>query len=259
MGWYGRFIPRGQAIVLAYLLWAVATGAMGLSTNYGMLVVTGFWVGLANMLMFVNVATLMMEHTPQDKIGRAITVRQVGVSVVRVCALLGFGWMADLVGVREAILAMAGISLLGSVVVAVRFPALWQYRIGDVLQVAKKEAEVPREAAEAGVVAAISRLIRARDDPEFIVSEQRWLNAASLAIVVTGWLILLLTLPTQALGLAGAVAGVAGVASLVRWGGQRLRARGGGHDSDGGGTSPHSEKQESEAGQRNTRDTGPTA
>lgn len=237
MAWYGRYIPRGQTIVLAYLLWAVATGAMGLSTNYGMLVVTGFWVGLANMLMFVNVATLMMEHTPPDKIGRAITVRQVGVSLVRVCALLGFGWMADLVGVRAAVVTMAGLSLVGSAATAVRFPTLWRYQ-ADRVRPTPVGPAAAREPTMPGVAAAFSRLIRARDDAQFVYSEQHWLNLVSLAIVGTGWLVLLATFPVQALGVAASVAGAVAAARLVRLSGDRLRARAAGHDSGEGKPGP---------------------
>ncbi len=230
LGWYGRHIPKGQAIVCGYLLWALAAGAMAVSANYVMLVVSGFWVGFANIMVFINVGTVMMEHTPSDKIGRAVTVRQIGVSIVRVIALLGFGWLADLTSVRAAILAMAGVSLVGSAAAAARFRALWQYRVSAVPLDAEKVTYLTRRLTEPIFSGFVSRFIAARSDPEFVVSEQRWLNVASLLIIGIGWILLLVVSPARALGIAGAVIVVSSVAVLARALGQRLRQPSGGHD-----------------------------
>ncbi|MDR7518770.1 MAG: MFS transporter, partial [Armatimonadota bacterium] len=183
LAWYGGRFPKGQAIVFGYLLWAVAAGAVGLSPNYGMLIVSGFWVGFANMLVFVNVATLMMEHTPEDMMGRVVTARQILVALIRVAALLGFGALADLfgpqTGPRAAILAMAGISLLGTFVAAARFPVLWRYRIP--VQPRVREIAAPATAVAEGLAhrvapfGAMARFLIDRTDPEFDPAEQRWL------------------------------------------------------------------------------------
>jgi MFS family permease len=237
LGWYGGRVPKGRAIVFAYFLWAAAAATMGLSANYGMLVVAGFWVGFANMVLFVMAATVMMEHTPEDRIGRVITTRQILVAFVRTSALVGFGWLADQriasfddpTGVRTAILAMAAISCAGTLVAIVLFPALWRYRVA--VAPAPPPPRVALPVATLGEMegarAAPGLLIRYLDDhadPEFIVSEQRWLNAAVLAIVGVGWLVLLATLPVPALGILAVVAGTAVVYELFRAVWRRLRA-----------------------------------
>ena len=217
LGWYGARFPKGHAIVFAYLLWAVAAGVMGLSPNYGVLVVTGFWVGFANMLLFVNVSTIMMEHTPPDKIGRVITTRQVVVALMRVIALLGFGWLADAIGVRPAILMMAGVSFVGTLVAVMRFPELWRYR--SPLAPSPEEGVVVRRPAGAGPLGPVIRYLETHTDSEFVVAEQQWLNAASLLIIGVGWLALLVTMPAEAVGIAVAIAG----AFLVRVAAGRLK------------------------------------
>ena len=207
LGWYGSAVPKGRAIVFAYLLWAAAAAMMGLSANYGMLVVAGFWVGFANMLLFVSAATVIMEYTPADRMGRVIATRQVVVAVVRTIALLGFGWLADQginwlgdpSGVRAAILVMAGVSWVGTLVAAVGFPVLWSYvtRFEPGRQPQRITPTLGEVRTPSGVVA---QFLDSHADPEFIVSEQRWLNAAVLAIVGGGWLMLLVTTPGVALG-----------------------------------------------------------
>ncbi|MGQ0569461.1 MAG: MFS transporter [Armatimonadota bacterium] len=223
LGWYGRRIARGQAIVFGYLLWALSAGMVGLSMNFSMLVVAGFWVGFSNIVVFVNVGTVIMEHTPADRIGRAIAVRQIGVSLVRVVALLGFGSLGDRIGVRPSILAMAGLSLMGAVAAAIRYPTLLRYRADEPSTAIKRDTQPARRLGEPMLSWVMSRLIGARVEPEFIVAEQRWLNGASLLIVGLGWFLLLTALPIPALGLAGTVAAAVGLAAFVRWVGRRLK------------------------------------
>lgn len=236
LGWRGGRIPRGQAIVFAYTLWALATGAMGLSPNYVVLLVTGFWVGFANMLLFVNVSTLVMEHTPTDKVGRVITTRQVLVALMRVAALLGFGKLADAAGIRVAIVAMASISLLGTTLAARFFPVLWRYRAVepkrrvDIQAVLAGSGSFPSLGADRSLLPALSsiwavlRSTVSAVDPEFEASEQRWLNKATLLIVGVGWFALFMQAPTQALGLAATVAVAVIVAKVVKEVAGRLRA-----------------------------------
>ena len=236
LAWYGGRLPRGQAIVLGYGMWALAAGMMGLSPNYGVLVVTGFWVGFANMLVFVNVSTVMMEHTPSAVIGRAVTTRQILVALMRASALLGFGALGDLIGIRAAILAMAGISAAGTVVAAVRFPVLWRYRVPDLPRAREAGLRAAEAAGGSGgkgaPFSALARILLDRTDPEFDPAEQRWLNLATLLIVAVGWVVLLVQLPARALGVAAAAAGAVGIAYLARLIGRRLRASAGGHDHD---------------------------
>jgi MFS family permease len=225
LGWYGRQIPRGRAIVLGYIFWAVATAAMAVASNFGMLVMAGFWVGFANIIVFVNVGTVMMEHTPADRIGRAITVRQVSLAIVRVAALLGFGWLADVIGIREAVLGMACVAGAGTVAAGVMYPALWRYRTAPDAPRAEPAPHVERQLSEPAWSYTLNRVMLAKLEPDFFAGEQRWLNAATIAIVGVGWLLLLLTSAVQAIAMAAAIGGVWLIAIGVKRSALLARAR----------------------------------
>lgn len=216
-------IPRGQGVVVSYFLWALAAGAMALSTNYPMLVIAGFWVGFANILLFVNVGTILMEHTPPDRIGRAITIRQVGLAVVRVTALFGFGWFADRAGVRVAIFSMAAVSALGTAYATLRYPDLWRYRAE--LPVKRSRLElVPSLLTALPTRERLANLLDSYGDKEFGNVQQRWMNVGAIGIVCFAWILFLVVSPVRALWVATVAIGATAVGVLARWVGHRLRA-----------------------------------
>lgn len=233
LGWFGTSLPRGRTIIFGYLLWAIATGAMGLSVNYGMLVITGFWVGFANMLVFVNVATLMMEYTPSNTIGRAITTRQVLVAVVSVISMLAFGWLADSSGIRAAVVTMASVSFVGALAATVRFPVLWRYGVQSV-PTEQSAGAISRETTLGRFPGGVARFLEAHIAPDLPRPGQQTLNAAVLLIVGFGWLALVVTLPLQALGLLAVVGGTLVIARVAHSIGRRLRAQLGRHEGGGG-------------------------
>ena len=216
LGWYGKGFPKGQTVVFSYLLWAAGAGMMGLSLNYGMLLVAGFWVGFSNMLLFVNVGTIMMEHTPSRMIGRTITTRQTVVACVRAIALLGFGWMADRLGVRAAILMMAGISALGTALAALRSPALWRYRSPSDSQPSSEFGERASEVGHRTIGGLLFNNMKPMEDPQFAPEEQRRVNNLVLIMLGAGWAIFLLVDWVHALAVLGAVGATLCVASLAR-------------------------------------------
>ncbi len=224
IAWYGRGIPAGQAIIFGYAFWAVATWMMGMSTNFGMLVAAGFWVGFANMLVFVNMTTVLMEHTPSDRIGRVISTRQVALAAVRVVALVGFGWLADATkDVRLAIVVMATLSFLGTLGVAIKFPVIWRYRPRAVTS----EPRVAATRQEAGLVppppGLLGRYLMTLTTPEFAVSDQHALNRAILLILGVAWLALLAREPVGAAGLTAAIVSLFLIRALARSLARRLR------------------------------------
>jgi MFS family permease len=197
---------------------------MGLSMNYGMLMVSAFWAGFANMLVFVNVGTVMMEQTPSDKVGRVITTRQVAVASVRLTALLGFGWLADAYGIRGTILLMAGVSAIGTAWAAVHFPELWRYA-GLNAQSEEQPASRPRRPRSAiAIVQSGTRFIQEHVDPTFVLAEQSWLNASTIFVTGLGAVAFFVMMPIRAIGILLAVSAALVGASLVRLVAQRLRA-----------------------------------
>ncbi|MDR7556784.1 MAG: MFS transporter [Armatimonadota bacterium] len=212
LAWCGLTLRRGHVIVAAYLLWAMAVAAVGLSANVAMLVVANFWAGFANMIVFISVATILMEYTPADKMGRTITTRQVLVALMRAVSLVGFGWVADAVGVRFSILAMATISTIGTLLAAIRFPSVWHY-----------DGRAIGANTRLGIGVFAERILSDffvslvdRCSPEFAREEQVWLNSVVLAMVAAFWLVFLVAFPLQNVIATGVVAATVIAAVVVR-------------------------------------------
>jgi hypothetical protein len=143
------------------------------------------------------------------------------VALIRVIALLGFGWLADVTGVRPAILVMAGIAFVGTLAATIKYPELWQYRSRT--EPPPEEGVAVRQPAVAGPLGLVMHYLETHTDTKFVVAEQRWLNAASLLIIGVGWVAVLVTMPVQALGIAVVIAVAIGGAGLVRVAAQRLK------------------------------------
>jgi len=210
LAWVGFAFRRGQIIVAAYLLWAMAVAAVGLSKNVAMLVVANFWAGFANMIVFISVATILMEYTPSDRMGRTITTRQVLVALMRAVSLVGFGWLADAVGVRFSILVMATVSAIGTLLAALAFPSLWHYDVRDAGSLLRTHVVAARM-----LPGLFSRLVD-RCSPEFARKEQVWLNGIVLAMITAFWFVFLIAFPLQNIFATVAVVATVVVAAAVR-------------------------------------------
>jgi len=149
-------------------------------------------------------------------IGRTITTRQTVVACVRAIALLGFGWMADRLGVRAAILMMAGISALGTALAALRSPALWRYRSPSDSQPSSEFGERASEVGHRTIGRLLFNNMKPMEDPQFAPEEQRRVNNLVLIMLGAGWAIFLLVDWVHALAVLGAVGATLCVASLAR-------------------------------------------
>jgi MFS family permease len=172
LGWYGAILGRGTLIFVGYFLGFAATALMALSANFQHLLITAFAVGFSNTMYYVGLGTILMEHTPSAFRGRVISTRQLAIALVRVAAPLAFGTLAERVGVRDAILAMAitgavgtGAVILGSdelrkLARSTREPlrrpfGLWIVAIGSV----DPEIEHPRQHRMNGVSSVVMLLV----------------------------------------------------------------------------------------------------
>ncbi len=203
LGWYGSRFPKGQLIAAGFIGWAVATGVTGVSANAGMLYAAVFWVGVANIVLFISLAATIMEVTPQGMLGRVLTTRQVALAAVRVLSMLVFGELADLVGVRIAVLGMAGLSLVGVAVGLTAFPEI--LRLGGT-------PKKPAAAMISGLTGVFQTAYRhsaatliGTMDTVYRIVPQRMLNTAVLLIVGAAWLAVMLTRLDLALFVAAVV------------------------------------------------------
>ena len=250
LGWYGIRFPKGRLIAAGFIGWAVATGSTGVSANAGMLYASVFWVGVANIVLFISLSTTIMEVTPQGMLGRVLTTRQVALAVVRVLSMLVFGELADLIGVRIAVLGMSGLSLIGIALGLIAFPEI--LRLGGTTE--KTAAVIP---SLGGVLRGVYRQLVATligaMDTVYRIEPQRMLNAAVLLIVGTAWLALVLTqldlaLFTVAVVTAAAIARVLHMKRVEYVGSKNVRQQ-----------AATTVRREFEKGRRSPVTTGPTA
>ncbi len=213
LGWYGSRIPKGRLITGGFLGWIVATAAAGLSVNAGMLYAAIFWVGFANIVLYVSLSTTLMEVTPSHVLGRVLATRQVAAAGIRVAAVLVFGALADFVGVRQAVLGMAGLSLAGIAVGFRLFPEIG--RVG-----AQPDERPLAPSAGSGVRrayrAVVYTLVEATD-AAYETRPQQTLNAAVLVAVGVAWLALLFSNRWPALYIAAVVAAAVAFRLVRGW------------------------------------------
>jgi MFS family permease len=213
LGWYGSRIPKGRLITGGFLGWIVATAAAGLSVNAGMLYAAIFWVGFANIVLYVSLSTTLMEVTPSNVLGRVLATRQVAAAGIRVAAVLVFGALADFVGVRQAVLGMAGLSLAGIAVGFLLFPEIG--RVG-----AQPDERTLAPSAGSGVRrayrAVVYTLVEATD-AAYETRPQQTLNAAVLVVVGVAWLALLFSNRWPALYIAAVVAAAVAFRLVRGW------------------------------------------
>lgn len=201
LGWFGRTARKSQMMIGGFFVHFAATGAMGLSASFDHLLLTAFAVGFANTLYFVSTTTVLMEHTPGDFIGRVMSTRQVAIGVVRILSPLTFGAVADVFGIRQAVVAMAALGAVGTGVVLVLNPVLRRF-----------------DAVRASVdqrLLSIWRVVSGPVNPEMDNSQQRRLNIFALSSAFVGWLGLFLRAPAFAIRLIIAVAVLAYVGSRI--------------------------------------------
>lgn len=201
MAWFGTKFPKGALLIAGALLLVLATGAAGLAPSYEALLVAMFSFGFGNIVFLISLVTLIMEITPQEMVGRVLANRQVALGIVNTVALLGFGALADLLGVRESILVMAGLTMA--------LLLLWVWRNPEVAQDSRGWWEV------------LWRRITGSVDPEYDEDQQRWLNLITMSIVLVGWVIFTFRQPAFGLGMGGLILGAWGLRKALQRRGKR--------------------------------------
>ncbi|MDR5694123.1 MAG: MFS transporter [Armatimonadota bacterium] len=197
MGWFGGRFPKGALIIAGAIIFVLATGAAGLAPSYEALLAAMFAWGFGNIVFLISLVTLIMEITPQEIVGRVMANRQVALGVVNALALLGFGALADILGVRQSILVMAGLTLV--------LLLLWIWRNPAVTQDSKGWWDM------------LWRRVTGYVDPEYDEVQQRWLNLVTMAIVAVGWVLFTIRQPAIGFEIAGII--------LAAWGARKMMER----------------------------------
>jgi len=177
LGWYGTILGRGVLIFAGYFLAFAATALMALSQTFQHLLLTAFAVGFSNTMYYVGLGTILMEFTPSAFRGRVISIRQLAMGLVRVASPLAFGTLAERIGVRDAILAMAMTGAIGTGAVILGSSTLRELGRG--------KGDDPRQHL------GLWRLTVGSIDPEVEETQQHRMNSMSLMLllVLVGFLV----------------------------------------------------------------------
>jgi len=202
LGWFGGKVGKSWLILGGYFLSFAFAAFMGLSNTFRGLLLTGFAIGFANTFSYVGVITLLMEYTPETMLGRVIATRQTAISSVRIVSPIVLGVLADRSGVRQAILAMSALSIVGSLFVLMRYPILWTLDMAAGLT--------------KHTFGKFGEVISGPLDPAFDAAQQRTLNVVVLGIVLVGWIGLLYRAPKQTLWLLTVICALAVLGILAR-------------------------------------------
>ncbi len=204
LGWSGRDAKKSLIILGGYFLMFAATALMGISTSFQALLLAGFAVGFANTCYYVGLLTVVMEHTPQEVMGRVISSRQVGLRIVNLIAPLLFGVLADTIGVREAIVTMAVVSAVGTAATVLTHPVLMRI-------------DAPDSSEQTFAIARrVWRTIMDPVAPLYDTVQQRRLNLVAICLVILGWIGLFYRIPRAGPWLLLVVFTIASLGSVMR-------------------------------------------
>jgi len=125
---FKKLAPRFslQALILVSCLAGVLRwGILGLSPGLGVLVVMQLFQALTYALGFLACTNFIADNTEEDIAAEAQSFFVVVQSGMAIAALIGFGWLADLVGIRAFFLsaALAGIGVLAVTIAMAHEPS----------------------------------------------------------------------------------------------------------------------------------------
>lgn len=194
LGWHGARLRKSSLILGGFFLGFASTALMGLSRSLEHLLAAAFAVGFANTLYFVGIGTVLMEYTPSNLVGRVVSTRQLALGLVRVASPLAFGGLAEVIGVRVAIVAMAGLGAVGTAMVAGLSPAIRRFD------------SVPADSAQRR---SVLKLFTEPVDSDLDERQQKRMNMLTMSLGLIALAVLTYRSPFGALGLFLLIFGVA--------------------------------------------------
>jgi MFS family permease len=120
----GDIKHKGRLIILGACCYAVGVAIFAMSPWFGMALPILFFVGAADVMVGASRNTIMQLMVRRDMLGRVMSVNAMTTRGTGPLGGFQAGALAELVGIRAAIAAGAGICLLATVIVAVAVPQL---------------------------------------------------------------------------------------------------------------------------------------
>ena len=128
MGLFARRIGLARTVALMALLTAVSMGLLASAATVATASSISFVFGLTLITQFVGASTLIQLEVPSEFRGRVLALYSLAFAGLTPFGSLGLGLIAALIGIAATILLTAIVSGLASLVILLRWPAVWQPR-----------------------------------------------------------------------------------------------------------------------------------
>ncbi|WP_431265541.1 MFS transporter [Roseateles chitinivorans] len=129
-GWTGRVTRHGRAVVVAAVVWAAGTVALGFAPGLWWAMVCLAVAGAADMVSGVFRGTIWNETIPNHLRGRLAGIEMISYLAGPLIGNARAGFSADAIGVFSAIWVGGVICVAGVVATGFLLPTFWRYRGG---------------------------------------------------------------------------------------------------------------------------------
>jgi MFS family permease len=126
-GWAKHVHHQGRAVVLATMTWGAAVGVAGLAPNIWFAIAFFAVAGAADMVSVLFRSVIWNQTIPDEMRGRLAGIEMLGYSLGPLGGQARSGIVADLTGVRTAIVSGGILCVAGVIGTAVWLREFWQY------------------------------------------------------------------------------------------------------------------------------------
>ncbi len=126
-GWAKHIHHQGRAVVLATMCWGAAVGIAGLGPNIWFAIAFFAVAGAADMVSVLFRSVIWNQTIPDEMRGRLAGIEMLGYSLGPLGGQARSGLVADLTGVRTAIVSGGALCVIGVVGTAAWLREFWRY------------------------------------------------------------------------------------------------------------------------------------
>jgi len=126
-GWAKHVHHQGRAVVLATICWGAAVGIAGLAPNIWFAIAFFAVAGAADMVSVLFRSVIWNQTIPDEMRGRLAGIEMLGYSLGPLGGQARSGLVADLTGVRAAIVSGGALCVVGVIGTAAWLREFWQY------------------------------------------------------------------------------------------------------------------------------------
>ncbi len=105
-------LPRGQSIVVAFIVVGTTIALLGVTDNLFLALILGALGGVANVTFVIPSQTLFQQRTPGNMLGRVVAMRLAMVNAALALAMVTSGGLAQVVGFRPVLIACGALTFV---------------------------------------------------------------------------------------------------------------------------------------------------